>query len=274
MEAVSRAHGASFLLLPSVIRSRYYETAGDGTMVRTVKHDDEKRLALVTGGNRGIGLEIARQLARLGVRVIVGSRDAKAAKDAAASLAKDGAVFAESLDVTDPASIERAMKSILEHVGRVDVLVNNAGILIDEGKRTSTIPMTDAERTLDTNVLGAWRMSQAVLPAMRQRRYGRIVNVSSGMGMLEELAASGGTWPAYRLSKAALNALTILLASEVRGENILVNATSPGWVRTRMGGATAPRSVEQGADTPVWLATLPDGGPSGGSFEDRKPIAW
>ena len=231
-------------------------------------------MALVTGANRGIGLEIARQLCRRGLQVVIGSRDPKSGERAAASLSEQGAVIAQALEVTEPASVDRAVAAIDERFGRLDVLVNNAGMLIDEGKRASTIPLEDVERTLDANLIGAWRMSQAVIPSMRKRRYGRIVNVSSGMGTLRELAASGGGWPAYRLSKTALNALTILLASELRGENILVNSTSPGWVRTRMGGAGAPRSVEQGADTPVWLATLPDGGPSGGTFEERKPIDW
>jgi len=243
-------------------------------MARTTERETKDRVVLVTGGNRGIGLEIARQLARQGLRVVIGSRDAKAGEEAAASLSRDGSVVAQALDVCDGASVERAVQATLGQFERLDALVNNAGILIDEGKRASSIAIEDVQRTLDANVVGAWRMSQAVIPTMRRQRYGRIVNVSSGMGTLAELAASGGSWPAYRLSKAALNALTILLASEVRGDNILVNATSPGWVRTRMGGSGAPRSVEQGADTPVWLATLPDDGPSGGSFEDRKPIDW
>jgi NAD(P)-dependent dehydrogenase (short-subunit alcohol dehydrogenase family) len=238
------------------------------------KNNDGKRVALVTGANRGIGLEIARQLLRHGLRVVVGSRDAQSGEKAATTLAGEGEVVAQALDVTDPASVEGAVSATLERFGRVDALVNNAGMLIDEGMRASTIALDDVQRTLDANLLGAWRMSQAVLPAMRKQRYGRIVNVSSGMGMLSALAESGGSWPAYRLSKTALNALTILLASELSGENILVNATSPGWVRTRMGGAGAARSVEEGADTPVWLAMLPDDGPRGGSFEDRKPIDW
>jgi len=231
-------------------------------------------VALVTGANRGIGLEIARQLVRRGYRVVVGSRDSQSGEKAATALAGVGEVVAQALDVTEPASVERAVSATLERFGRVDALVNNAGMLIDEGMRASTIALDNVQRTLDANLLGAWRMSQAVLPAMRKQRYGRIVNVSSGMGMLSALAESSGSWPAYRLSKTALNALTILLASELSGENILVNATSPGWVRTRMGGAGAARSVEEGADTPVWLAMLPDDGPRGGSFEDRKPIDW
>jgi NAD(P)-dependent dehydrogenase (short-subunit alcohol dehydrogenase family) len=215
------------------------------------------RVALVTGANRGIGLEIARQLAGHGLTVVLGARDAKS-----------------GLDVTDASGVERAMRSIDERFGRIDVLVNNAGILIDEGKAASTVSLDVVAKTLDTSLLGAWRLSQAVIPRMRRDGYGRIVNVSSGMGTLDDLERSGGSWPAYRLSKTALAALTILLASELRAENILVNAACPGWVRTRMGGAGAPRSVEQGADTAVWLAMLPDGGPSGRLFEDRKPLEW
>jgi NAD(P)-dependent dehydrogenase (short-subunit alcohol dehydrogenase family) len=208
------------------------------------------------------------------LQVVVGSRDAQSGEEAAAALAGEWAVTAQTLDVTDRASVERVIAAIETRFRRIDVLVNNAGVLIDEGRRASTIPLEDVQRTLDANLLGAWRMSQAVIPSMRKQRYGRIVNVSSAMGTLAALADSAGGWPAYRLSKTALNALTMLLASELNGDNILVNAACPGWVRTRMGGAGASRSVEQGADTPVWLATLPDGGPTGHLFEDRERIAW
>jgi NAD(P)-dependent dehydrogenase (short-subunit alcohol dehydrogenase family) len=230
------------------------------------------RVALVTGANRGIGLEIASQLAGHGFTVVLGTRDANSGKAAAGEVG--AAAVAELLDVTDAAGIERAMRSIDDRFGRLDVLVNNAGILIDEGKAASTVSLDLVAKTLETNLLGAWRLSQAVIPRMRRGGYGRIVNVSSGMGTLDDLERSGGGWPAYRLSKAALDALTILLASELRAENILVNAACPGWVRTRMGGTGAPRSVEQGADTAVWLAMLPDGGPSGRFFQDRKPLDW
>jgi NAD(P)-dependent dehydrogenase (short-subunit alcohol dehydrogenase family) len=230
------------------------------------------RVALVTGANRGIGLEIASQLAGHGFTVVLGARDANSGKAAAGEVG--AAAVAELLDVTDAAGIERAMRSIDDRFGRLDVLVNNAGILIDEGKAASTVSLDLVTKTLETNLLGAWCLSQAVIPRMRRGGYGRIVNVSSGMGTLDDLERSGGGWPAYRLSKAALDALTILLASELRAENILVNAACPGWVRTRMGGTEAPRSVEQGADTAVWLAMLPDGGPSGRLFQDRKPLDW
>jgi NAD(P)-dependent dehydrogenase (short-subunit alcohol dehydrogenase family) len=233
---------------------------------------DGARVALVTGANRGIGLEIARQLARRGLMVVVGARDAESGEAAAADIGKT--VAAEVLDVTEAAGSERAVRSIGDRFGRLDVLVNNAGILIDAGTSASTVSLDVVAKTLETNLLGAWRLSQAAIPHMRRGGYGRIVNVSSAMGTLGDLERSGGSWPAYRLSKAALDALTILLASELRGENILVNAAIPGWVRTRMGGSAAPRSVEEGADTAVWLATLPDDGPSGRLFEDRKPLDW
>ena len=230
------------------------------------------RVALITGANRGIGLEVARQLGRHGLTVVLGARDAKSGEAAAAEVG--GRATAESLDVTDAVGVARALRSIDDRFGRLDVLVNNAGILIDEGNAASTVSLDVVAKTLETNLLGAWRVSQAAIPRMRRGGYGRIVNVSSGMGTLDDLERSAGGWPAYRLSKTALDALTILLASELRAENILVNAACPGWVRTRMGGAGAPRSVEQGADTAVWLATLPDGGPSGRLFQDRKPLDW
>jgi NAD(P)-dependent dehydrogenase (short-subunit alcohol dehydrogenase family) len=235
---------------------------------------ETNRVALVTGASRGIGLEIAHELARKGLHVVVGARDPSSADDAAAEIAKQGAASAVELDVTSDASASRAIHEILVRLGRLDVLVNNAGILIDSGKTAATVSIEDLRRTLETNVIGAWRMTQAVLPQMRKQRYGRVVNLSSSMGQIAELRASGGSWPAYRLSKTALNAMTILFASELRGEGILVNTVSPGWVRTDMGGASAPRSVEEGADTPVWLATLPDDGPTGGYFYDRRQIEW
>jgi NAD(P)-dependent dehydrogenase (short-subunit alcohol dehydrogenase family) len=232
------------------------------------------RVALITGANRGIGFEIVRQLARRGLRVVLGARDATEGHRAASELVGEGSVVAETIDVADAASVERAVGAVATRYGRIDVLVNNAGVLVDTGQTASRIALGDVQRTLEVNLVGAWRASQVVLPLMRRQRYGRIVNISSSMGILAEVAGSGGASPAYRLSKVALNALTMLLASELRGENVLVNAVSPGWVRTRMGGDGAPRSVEEGADTPVWLATLPDGGPTGQLFLDRKRIDW
>jgi NAD(P)-dependent dehydrogenase (short-subunit alcohol dehydrogenase family) len=237
-------------------------------------HTSPGRVALITGANRGIGFEIARQLAHRGLRIVVGAREAREGDRAVGKLAAEGSVVAETIDVADAASVEQAIRAVSARFGRIDVLVNNAGVLVDTGQTAAQIPLDDVRKTLEINLIGAWRVSQAVLPLMRRQRYGRIVNVSSSMGTFADVAGSGGGWPAYRLSKTALNTLTMLLASELRGENVLVNAVSPGWVRTRMGGDGAPRSVEEGADTPVWLATLPDGGPSGQLFLDRKRIDW
>ena len=152
------------------------------------------------------------------------------------------------------------------------MLVNNAGV---EGSGWSTsatdVDLDEVRDLLETNLYGAWRLTQAALPLMRRNGYGRIVNLSSGMGQLSDM---GGHAPAYRVSKTGLNALTRMLTAELADENILVNSCCPGWVRTDMGGSNARRSVEEGADTPVWLATLPDDGPRGGFFRDRAPIPW
>ena len=236
----------------------------------------ERRVALVSGANRGIGLEVVRQLGKLGMIAVLGSRDPDKGATAAGRLASTGVEApVVALDVTDAGSIASAVADVVERFGRIDVLVNNAGIALD-GSRSPVSSVLEVSpevvaRTLDANTLGPLRLIQAVVPAMRARGYGRIVNVSSGLG---QISAMGGSWPGYRMSKAALNALTRIVAAEVGSANIKVNAVSPGWVRTDMGGQDAPRSVAQGADTIVWLATLPDDGPAGLFFEDRKPIAW
>jgi NAD(P)-dependent dehydrogenase (short-subunit alcohol dehydrogenase family) len=223
------------------------------------------RVALVTGANRGIGLEICRQLAALGHRVILTARDLSKAKAAARKIRDAGDVIAAQLDVTDPVS-RRAIAA-----QSVDILVNNAAILVDEDSGVLELPADDLRRTFETNLFAPLAVSQAFVPGMIARRYGRIVNVSSQAGQL----ASMNTYaPAYSMSKAALNALTRLLAAATKGSGVLVNSACPGWVRTDMGGRNAPRSVEQGADTIVWLATLGPKGPTGGFFSDRKTIAW
>jgi NAD(P)-dependent dehydrogenase (short-subunit alcohol dehydrogenase family) len=229
-----------------------------------------ERVALISGGNRGIGREVARQLAEQGYRVVIGSRDLAKGEQAAAELGEK--VVARQLDVTDEESIERCVASIDEDFGRLDVLVNNAGI---GGGGWSTdaadVDLDEVRDLLETNLFGAWRLAQVALPLMRRNDYGRIVNLSSGMGQLSDM---GGHAPAYRVSKTGLNALTRMLTTELGNENILVNSCCPGWVRTDMGGPGARRSVEQGAETPVWLAMLPDDGPRGGFFRDREPIPW
>jgi NAD(P)-dependent dehydrogenase (short-subunit alcohol dehydrogenase family) len=229
-----------------------------------------ERVALVSGGNRGIGREVARRLAEEGYRVVIGSRDPDRGEEVARELGSG--VAARQLDVTDEESIERCIESVAGELGRLDVLVNSAGIT-GGGWSTNAydVDLDEVRHTLETNLYGAWRLTQAALPLMRENRYGRVVNISSGMGQLADM---GGHAPAYRVSKTGLNVLTRMLAAELEGENILVNSCCPGWVRTDMGGPSAQRSVEEGADTPVWLATLPDDGPRGGFFRNRRPIQW
>jgi len=233
----------------------------------------DKRLAVVTGGNKGIGYEICRQLARKGLRVVLTSRDAEKGWEARKKLEKDGLeVQHHQLEVTDQASVAALARHIESEYGRVDVLVNNAGVLIGSRSNSVLKEMEETFRTtLETNFYGALRMCQALVPLMQKNHYGRVVNLSSGLGQLDDM---GDGTPAYRVSKTALNALTRMVASAVEGDNILVNSMCPGWVRTDMGGPGASRSVEQGAETAVWLAMLPHGGPTGGFFRDKKPIPW
>ena len=231
----------------------------------------EMRTALVTGGNRGIGLEVCRQLARGGYRVVLGARDLAHGEEAARALASEGEVVARRVDVTDAPALAGLAAALEREMGGVDVLVNNAGVLLDEDTPILELPIDTARETFETNLFGALAACQAFVPGMMRRRYGRVVNVSSGAGLLGPMQ---GYAPAYSMSKTALNALTRQMAHAARGRNVLVNAVDPGWVRTDMGGSGAPRSVEKGADTIVFLATLPDGSPTGGFFHDRKQIPW
>src|SRR4051794_6584231 len=228
-----------------------------------------KRTALVTGGNRGIGLAIARQLAELGNSVLLGSRDPKAGEDAAASLRQRGLDVAPiHLDLAAAATIDAAIKTIDKSGRSIDVLVNNAGVLHEK----PLLELTDAEiaDSIAVHVTGPIRLTRALAGGMVARGYGRIVNVSSGWGSFAEGLGGPG---AYGVTKAALNALTMRLAKELPPA-VKVNAMCPGWVRTRMGGEGATRSPEEGADTAVWLATLSDDGATGGFFRDRRPIEW
>ncbi len=229
---------------------------------------ENERLALVSGGNRGIGLEVCRQLAERSYSVVMGSRAEEQGRVAAAGL-PDG-VIVRQLDVADPESVDRLSRSI-EEFGRLDVLVNNAGISNDEGQRGVDADLDRVKESLEANLFGAWRLCEMAIPLMRRNGYGRIVNVSTGLAALEDM---GGGSPGYRVSKTALNALTRILASELRGSGILVNAVNPGWVQTDMGGSGATRSVEEGAEALVWAATLPNSGPTGGFFQDRRPVPW
>jgi NAD(P)-dependent dehydrogenase (short-subunit alcohol dehydrogenase family) len=228
-----------------------------------------RRTALVTGANRGIGFEVCRQLGRLGLRVVLTARDREAGRGAAESLRAEGLdVRFELLDVCRERSVAACAARLRRDGVRVDVLVNNAGVYPGGG-----VIGADAAAfrvALDSNLLGAVWACRAFVPAMLEAGYGRVVNVSSGDGSFGEGLAGPA---AYCLSKAALDALTVKLAAEVKGD-VKVNAVCPGWVRTRMGGAQARRSVEKGAETIVWLATLPARGPNGGFFRDHRRIPW
>lgn len=219
-------------------------------------------VALVTGGNRGIGREVCRQLAARGHRVLLAARSA----DAAERAAEDVGATPLLLDVTSADHIERAAAEI----GELDVLVNNAAITYDTWQRASDADLSVVREAAETNLYGPWRLAQALLPLLRRSPHGRIVNVSSEIASLTNM---GGGTPAYTASKVALNALTRMLAAELRSDGVLVNAVCPGWVATDMGGPGG-RPVADGAASVVWAATLPDDGPTGGFFRDGRPLPW
>lgn len=228
------------------------------------------RLAVVSGGNRGIGLEVSRRLAERGLRVLLGSRDADQGRRAAGRLAADGLdVEALVLDVTDPQGAAAVARTVDAEGGRLAVLVNNAGVY--PSGRATTLDLATAEHAWQVNALGAWRLTNALVPALR-REGGRVVNVSSEAGSLTSMGRS--STPAYDVSKAALNAVTRVLASDLEGTGVLVNAVCPGWVATDMGGSGAPRSVAEGAASVLWAVDLPNGGPTGGFFRDGRPLPW
>jgi NAD(P)-dependent dehydrogenase (short-subunit alcohol dehydrogenase family) len=230
------------------------------------------RVAVVTGANRGLGLETCRQLLARGLRVVLTGRDQHAIQAALVGLGESASnAIAVHMDVVSESSVHTAHRTIVDRMGAVDILVNNAAILVFEDSDVLSIPADGFRRTFDTNVLGAIDVCRAFVPAMARRGYGRVVNVSSGAGQISGMSTYA---PAYSISKAALNAFTLILAETYRDAGVLVNAVDPGWVRTDMGGPGAPRSVRQGVETTVWLATLPDDGPTGGFFRDKRPIAW
>ena len=231
-------------------------------------------VVMVTGANRGIGREVARQLAERGCHVLLSARGAGQAEDAASEVAaaSGGKVTPLTLDVSDPASIAAAVTSVGADPGRLDVLVNNAGIGSDFGVSGTAPDFEAIQRALDTNFFGAYRLTAALLGLLRASEHPRIVNVSSGMGGVAEM---GGWSPGYRVSKAALNAVTRILSTELRGDGFLINSACPGFVNTDMGGPMgATKSVEDAAAGIVWLATLPDDGPTGGFFRDGNPVAF
>lgn len=231
-----------------------------------------QKIAVVTGANRGMGFETCRQLARLGIHTILTSRSREEGEKAYKKLVGEGLpVEFYPLDVTEDKSIKTLSKFIEQRFGHIEILINNAGIMIDSDELLDKNSIVAIRKTIETNTLGPIRMCQALVPFMKKQNYGRVVNVSSIMGQLSSM--SGG-YPGYRISKTALNAVTRIIASEVSGFNIKVNSVHPGWVKTQMGGDSAPRSVEQGVQTTIWLATLPDNGPSGKFFYDKKEIEW
>jgi NAD(P)-dependent dehydrogenase (short-subunit alcohol dehydrogenase family) len=228
-----------------------------------------QRTALVTGGNRGIGFATCRALAQQGLRVVLAARHESEGRRAEAELRRDGLeVDYYPMDVAEPAWIDKMRRMMKIDGVAIDVLVNNAGVYTPGD--AASVDEDDLEEAWAVNVRGPWLLTQVLLPGMRERGYGRIVNISSGSGSFAE-----GLDPehaAYAATKAALNAFTVCLAKTLVNEDIKVNAMCPGWVRTRMGGSAAPRTPEEAADTAVWLATLPEHGPSGGFFRDRQMI--
>jgi NAD(P)-dependent dehydrogenase (short-subunit alcohol dehydrogenase family) len=239
-----------------------------------MNEQSERPVALVTGANRGIGREVSRQLAERGYEVLLSARDGAKASEAAAELAAStgGLLRPLALDVADPQSISEAAAAVRADPGRLDVLVNNAGIGSDFGVAGVDPDFAAIQRALDTNFYGAYRLTVELLGLLRESPHPRIVNVSSGMGGITEM---GGWSPGYRVSKAALNAMTRILATELREDGVLVNSACPGFVNTDMGGPMgATKPVEDGAAGIVWLATLDDDGPTGGFFRDGRPVAF
>ena len=226
---------------------------------------------MVTGANRGIGREVVRQLARAGYLAVLGARDAERGATAAAELGGEAAgVVTRRIDVADDASVRAAARWVEAELGRCDALVNNAAIDYDTDARATSADLERVHRAMETNLYGAWRAALAFLPLLRRSPHPRLVNVSSGAGSTSQMGA--GT-PAYSVSKAALNALTRILAAELRADGVLVNAVCPGWVATDMGGPGG-RPVGDGAASVTWAVLLDDHGPTGGFFRDGRPVAW
>ena len=234
---------------------------------------NNNKIAVVTGANRGIGYEVVRELSKIkGITVILTSRENSKGIKAVSNLKNEGiTVDYFQLDVTDEKSIKGLEEYILKKYERLDILINNAGILLDENISGFEINEKIVMETMETNFYGPLKLCQSFIPLMKKNNYGRIVNFSSTMGALNEMGAG---YLAYRTSKTAINVLTRVFSSEVNGFNILINSVCPGWVKTDMGGPNANRTIQQGADTAVWLALLPDNGPTGKFFRNREVIQW
>ena len=238
----------------------------------------QKKIALVTGANKGLGFEISRQLAQQDIKVVMAIRDNVKGQLAVKQLLQTGLnVEFQYLDVTDIESIKLVYSYLERTYGKLDILVNNAGICLDGEKRPSEISLNLIRQTLETNFIGAVATTQVLLPLIYRSEAGRIVNISSGRGSLTQHSDSKYHYAktlAYNSSKTALNAFTVMLAAELKDTGIKVNSADPDWCRTDMGTEMATHSVEEGADTPVWLATLPVDGSTGGFFNSRNPIPW
>nr|WP_134704442.1 SDR family oxidoreductase [Ammoniphilus sp. YIM 78166] len=231
-----------------------------------------QKVALVTGGNRGIGYELVRQLALNGFKVILSSRDSKKGQEATQKLKESNldVTFVE-MDVNDQESIRQAAITVDERFGKLDVLINNAGVIFDENGKLLNMDPSILERTMATNFFGAYHVIRSFIPLMEKQGYGRIINVSSEYGSMSEMSCTGVG--AYKLSKLALNGLTQLVAAESKGD-IKINAVDPGWVSTDMGGPSAPRTPKQAAESILWLATIGPEGPNGGFYRDGKRVDW
>ncbi len=232
----------------------------------------DTQVALVTGGNRGIGYELVKQLAQAGFKVILASRNPESGRKAVQKLKEYNLdVSFVAMDVSNQESISQAASAVNEQYGRLDVIINNAGVYLDENKQLLTMEPALLESTMDTNFFGVYHVIRTFIPLMKKHGYGRIINVSSEMGAMQDMSSRGTG--AYRVSKLALNGLTQLLAAELHG-NGKINAVCPGWVSSDMGGPSAPRTPKQAAQSILWLATIGPEGPSGGFFRDGKPLKW
>ena len=237
---------------------------------------EQQKVALVTGANRGIGLEICRQLAAQGWKVVQTARSEEKGREAFERLRADlgdqgGNVVFQRLDVSNPKDVERIRGFVETEIGRLDVLINNAASSPEHGKTATQVDMPTVRAVMDANLFGPWMLSLAFVPMMKQAGGGQIIMVSSGKGSFTKL---GPDYPAYRVSKTALNAFTVVLAADLKDANIRVNAVTPGWVRTHLGGINAPRSVEEGAAGTVWLANLGEDAPTAKFFRDQEEFPW
>ena len=232
----------------------------------------DKKIAVVTGGNRGIGFQVCRDIAKRGIKVLLTARNSEKGMESAEILQSEGLdVTFYELDVSSAESIDTFYNRVAEEFGRIDVLVNNAAIIPDARSSGLSLEIQELQVSLETNVYGIILLSQKIITLMIKNNYGRIINMSSGMGQFADM---GSGYLAYRISKTGVNTVTKVLANETDSHNIQINSVDPGWVKTEMGGAGASLSVEEGADTIVWLSTQPDDSPTGMFYKKREIIPW